>query len=225
MKKFMALLLAVSMCLSFCSCSNDKKAFEVSKSAYNNINDAYSIIDVIWEDVYEAWRLGGYNAEDVKNRGIAYLLTELSLTEDELRAGFKSDALHRLESGSEEISDELKESFKKWSEDADTYLKNIRTNQIFGVVIHSVIYAHIEKGSVSEAQSALNAAKENMKELSEKYSDYEHYPNLKGFYTTTSAFLELCIEPDISFNQFKEVSNEYKKEARDYINDLDFIFD
>ena len=30
----------------------------------------------------------------------------------------------------------------------------------------------------------------NMKELSEEYSDYEHYPNLKGYYTTTSSFFD-----------------------------------
>ena len=47
-------------------------------------------------------------------------------------------------------------------------------------------------GAGKKAQTALNEAKAQMKELSEKYSDYEHYPNLKGYYTTTSSFFDFC---------------------------------
>ena len=76
-----------------------------------------------------------------------------------------------------------------------------------------------------EAQNVLNNAKTQMKELSERYSDYEHYPNLKGYYTTTSSFFDFCQNPTGSFEQVKDTINDYKNEARDYISDLDYIFE
>lgn len=78
---------------------------------------------------------------------------------------------------------------------------------------------------MDEVQTALNTAKEQMKELSDKYSDYEHYPNLKGYYTTTSSFFDFCQNPTGSFEQMKNTINDYKNEARDYISDLDYIFE
>lgn len=60
---------------------------------------------------------------------------------------------------------------------------------------------------VEKAQTALDAAKAQMKELSQEYSDYEHYPNLKGYYTTTSAFFDFCNNPFGSFEQLKDTIN------------------
>ena len=85
--------------------------------------------------------------------------------------------------------------------------------------------AYEANGKTDEAQKALNEAKAQMKELSEKYSDYEHYPNLKGYYTTTSSFFDFCQNPTGSFEQVKDTINDYKNEARDYISDLDYIFE
>lgn len=68
-------------------------------------------------------------------------------------------------------------------------------------------------------------AKAQMKNLSENYSDYEHYPNLKGFYTTTSSFFDFCQNPTGSFEQVKTTINDYRNKARGYISDLDYIFE
>ena len=64
-----------------------------------------------------------------------------------------------------------------------------------------------------------------MKKLSEKYSDYEHYPNLKGYYTTTKSFFDFCQNPTGSFAQYKNMLNDYRNEACDYISVLDYIFE
>ena len=71
----------------------------------------------------------------------------------------------------------------------------------------------------------MDEAKVLMKELSEKYSDYEHYPNLKGYYTTTKSFFDFCQNPTGNFEQYKNTLNDYRNEARDYISDLDYIFE
>ena len=85
--------------------------------------------------------------------------------------------------------------------------------------------AYQANGKVAEAQNALEEAKTQMKELSEEYSDYEHYPNLKGYYTTTNSFFDFCLNPTGSFEQVKTTINDYRNEARDYMNDLDYIFE
>ena len=64
-----------------------------------------------------------------------------------------------------------------------------------------------------------------MKELSESYSDYEHYPALKGYYTTTSSFFDFCQNPTGSFEQLKTTVEDYKTTARDFNADLDYIFE
>lgn len=56
-------------------------------------------------------------------------------------------------------------------------------------------------------------------------SNYEHYSNLKGYYTTTNAFFEFCQNPTGSFAQVKDTINNYKNDARDYRNDLAYIFE
>ena len=98
-------------------------------------------------------------------------------------------------------------------------------DDLFSFCVNSVSAAYKVNGKVEEAQTALDAAKAQMKELSQKYSDYEHYPNLKGYYTTTSSFFDFCNNPTGSFEQVKTTVNDYKNEARDYISDLDYIFE
>lgn len=79
--------------------------------------------------------------------------------------------------------------------------------------------------SSETAQSALDNAKSLMKDLSAKYSDYEHYPNLKGYFTNTSSLFDFCQNPDGSFEQVKDTINNYRNEARDFKSDLDYIFE
>ena len=71
----------------------------------------------------------------------------------------------------------------------------------------------------------MEEAKAEMKEMSEKYSDYEHYPNLKGYYTTTNAFFAFCQNPTGSFEQVKTTINDYRNDARSYKSDLDYMFE
>lgn len=51
--------------------------------------------------------------------------------------------------------------------------------------------------------------------------------HLRGrrYYTSTSSFFEFCQNPTGSFEQVVNTINDYKNEARDYKNDLDYIFE
>lgn len=219
MKKLIALLLFLVMCLSLAACgSGEKKAFEVSKSAYDNIDIAYEITEQFGSDIYEAWRLGIYDDDEILENGAAHLATELSLSADEIRAG----AVYTLYQDEwDTMSEEEKEELIGSADLLFSYMED----DLFSFCVMAVSNAYVVNGKVDEAQTALDAAKAQMKELSSEYSDYEHYPNLKGYFTTTSSFFDFCQNPTGSFEQIKETVNNYKNEARDYISDLDYIFE
>ncbi len=219
MKKTVTLLISGMLVLSLTACSSgNKKAFEASKEAYNNINTAYEITENFGSDIYEAWRLAIYEKDEVLDGGTAYLSSELSLSEEELNDGV---AYMTLEDEWENATEEQKSAAR---DSADLYF-SLFEDDLFSYCVILVTNAYKANGKVSEAETVLEEAKEQMKTLSEKYSDYEHYPNLKGYYTTTSSFFDFCENPTGSFEQIKTTINDYKNEARDYINDLDYIFE
>lgn len=195
--------------------------FTLSKAAYNNIDKAYAITELFCSDLYEAWRLGSQEGPRVVNEGIKLLASKISLSEDEVALGVAIDSAHREKIEWDDMSDAEKQVY---IDNAVARIKRLPADWVYNVCLYSVVYFYEENGQIEEAKNSLNLAKEQMRELSEKYTDYEHYPNLKGYFTTTSSFLDVCANPNLSFNQFKDVINDYKKEARDYVNDLDYIF-
>lgn len=218
MKRIISLLLAVAICFSMAGCSSDKKAFEASKEAYNNIKSAYDIVTDFAVDYYEVWRAGIYEPQKIRDQGVTYLGSYLRNIDTEyLRKGLSRDAKKRMDNGGTILTDEHVNN-------PDLYLQMSTDKTLWSICPYAVIYAYDEAGKKSEAEELLNVAKQQMKEISEKYSDYEHYPNLKGFFSTTSSYLDACFNQAHSFEQFAELNKEYEKEASDYIADLDFIF-
>lgn len=221
MKRIISAILVVCMCVSLSACGGNKKAFNASKLAYDEIDKAYEITEQFGSDIYEAWRLGIYQKDEILDDGAEYLAKELSLSPDEIREG----AAYALAKTIGEDWPEMSEDDKnKLIENADAIFI-LMEDELFTFCVLSVSGAYAANGKTEEVQTALAAAKTQMKELSEKYSDYEHYPNLKGYYTTTSSFFDFCQNPTGSFEQVKDTINKYKNEARDYISDLDYIFE
>lgn len=198
-----------------------KKTFEASKAAYDNIDIAYEITERFGSDIYEAWRVGIYDDDEILDYGVAHLATELSLSAEEIRTGVAYTIVKLLDENWDEMSDDDK---KKYINRADDFFE-LMEDDLFSFCVMCVSGAYAANGKVEEAQTALDAAKAQMKELSQEYSDYEHYPNLKGYYTTTSSFFDFCNNPTGSFEQVKDTVNDYKNDARDYISDLDYIFE
>ena len=94
MKKTFTLFIALVMVFSLAACNSvtveveEEKPFDKSKEAYDKITVAYEITDQFSSDVYEAWRLGIYDDEEIIDDGVSHLASELSLSEAELTAGF-----------------------------------------------------------------------------------------------------------------------------------------
>lgn len=222
MKRFFLFCLAVSVCISLTACSGTKKAFEVSKSAYDSIDIAYDITEQFGSDLYEAWRIGIFEEDELLSDGAHYLSQQLNLSEEDIKKGIGYIYTTSIVG---ENWDTVAEEDKTKYYNRDSVLFKMKEDELFSTCVWVVIYSYKLNGKVDEVQTALNTAKEQMKELSDKYSDYEHYPNLKGYYTTTSSFFDFCQNPTGSFEQMKNTINDYKNEARDYISDLDYIFE
>ncbi len=231
---FMALVLVCSFCFSSCSVlklankldlsvfeSPEKKAFKISGNAYANINYAYDIVDKFGSDLYEAWRLGIYEDDEIMDNGVDFLAKELSLSKDEIKDGIAYTLIEYLDEDWEETDEAEKD---KYRDNADLYFA-IFEDSLFNYTTQIVMNAYLVNGKIDMAKDALDKAKTKMKELSTDYADYEHYPSLKGYLTTTNAYLDFCQNPNCSFEQLKDIVSDYEKEARDYKNDLDFIFE
>lgn len=223
MKKAIIILLAFALMLSTTACGGSggsKKAFEASKAAYENVDSAYTVVEQFGDDIYEAWRMGIYD-DDESDFGLAYLAKNLNLSQQELEAG----AAHFLYEDEWDSLSESEQKEKSSQGEAIFTLLQYSVESVFSLCVNIVTHAYIVSGKTDEIKSLLDTAKGQMRDLSEKYSDYEHYPALKGFYTTTSSFFDFCTNPTGSFEQVKTTVDDYRNKARDYKSDLSYIFD
>lgn len=220
-------------------------AYDISKEAYANIDSAYEILNVISSDIYETWRIAINEKNNIKKLGentipddaIKVIADELYLSKEDFISGLKHYYL--LEFGikvdDEEyynsLDDDMRETIDKVLASFDNqpdfmlHYKIIKNDSLFSVCVDSVVYAYEDNGLLDKVETLLTGAKQQMKQLSADYSDYEHYPSLKGYFTNTMALFDFCKSPEGSFEQLKDTINGYRNEARKYQNDLDYIFE
>lgn len=222
MKRIFPCILAFVFCFSAAGCQNtDKEAYDMSKTAYQNIDAAYEITEQFGSDLYEAWKVAIYEDDEIVEQGISYLASELTLSEDELKLGAACVAVESIGKNWNEMS----ESDKQLLMESMDEMIGLMEDELFSFCVMAVTKAYEKNGDVETIQEALTDAKSDMKKLSDRYSDYEHYPALKEYYTTTSSFFDFCQNPAGSFEQVKDTINNYRNKARDCVNDLDYIFE
>ena len=220
MKKLLSILLVFAMLTCFSACGNEAKevsatvegkteiAFTNSKEAFSDINYAYQKIDKYSEDIYEAWRLGVNYTKSYGNVEFDTFAREMNIERVHIEA-----AVAKL-SG--------KNTFDKsdW-----TYLPYLYNKSAFSACVATISEAYICSGDVDEISNLLINAKTIMKDLSATYSDYEHYPALKSYFTNTLAFFDFCVNPEGSFEQVVETFNNYRNNAREGFFALNYIFE
>lgn len=219
--KILCLILGALLAISLTSCggilpASKNTQFELASQAFDEIEKAYNIAEQFGSDIYDAWMAGIYDSDELTDYGLTHLAKKVSLSESELLAG--ATALHNGENGTSTYT----------SYDIMHWMSIVDSSDdipLFSYCTSIVSYAYKENGKANEARDALTEAKALMKEMSEKYSDYEHYPSLKGYYTTTNAYFEYCLSPTGSFEQAKTTINDYRNKAREYRNDLAYIFE
>lgn len=202
-KKIISVCVVLCILVGFASCStsnNTQVAFASAQKTYNILVEAYEKIDVIGVDIYEAWRIGIYETPS-----LAKLESELSLSSEELNVAADSLA------GYSDIGN----SVFYWFDNVNK----------FSICVSLVNEAYVLNGTYEEIESLLNSAKVEMKTMSEQYSDYEHYENLKKMYSIVDSYLQYCKEPTGSFEQVKTTLNDYRNDIRDLESDLGYIFE
>ena len=108
MKKCICLLLVLVLCLSLVACGGeDKKAFEASKAAYDNIDIAYEIIEQYGSDIYEAWRMGIYDQDEIRAGEAYYVATILDQDWDTMSDEDKNLFIDNADSFFEIMEDDL----------------------------------------------------------------------------------------------------------------------
>ena len=213
MKKIISLILVLAMCLALCACGADKdapseEAFTNSKKAFDHVTKAYLAANEFSEDIYEAWFQGVNNRKDYDSD------SELEDFADEMYI-----ELEYIEMAIANLSGKDAYEYGDWGK-----LPFYYNNSYFSAWVSVISEAYKCSGKADEISAELNAAKDLMKQLSDTYSDYEHYPSLKKYFTNTLAFFDFCCNPEGSFEQVKDTFNDYRNTAREYFFDLNYVF-
>jgi len=211
MKKILCLILILSLCLSLSAClfDNSKKAFEVSREAFDKINTAYGMVNDYSKDIYEAWRLG------VNSRSSYDDEYELEAFADELDI-----ELIYIQQAIAKLLYKPNYEYGDWE-----MLKWFYNDSFFSACVDVASTAYVCRGDVDQITVLLQDAKTLMKQLSSDYSDYEHYPSLKEYFTNTLAFFDFCQNPEGTFEQVVETFNTYRNTARECFFDLNYVFE
>lgn len=220
MKKALPIIIAVAVIIAlgiiiFAGNTNNaggksKEAFDNSKEAFEHITTAYISTNEFSQDIYEAWFLG---VNKKYNYDSEYELSDFA---SEMHIDLKhiQQAIANLcNRDTYSYSDRLWESLPKRYNDS-----------YFSAWVSVISEAYKCSGSADKISEELTSAKDLMKSLSNKYSDYEHYPVLKEYFTNTLAFYDFCCNPEGSFEQVKETFNNYRNNARESFFDLNYVF-
>lgn len=198
-----------------------------AKEVYENIKTAWQIADQIGTGIYNVWHGWVYEKEEMSSGGLQFFADEASLSLEEIVEGFSARNYVNERFAKTGINwNDISETDKEFYRDAtvEAFEKASKSRQYAGMndVLWGTVYSFMLNGYTYEAQTLLESAKQGLKELP---ADYEYYSALKDFYTTTSALVDFCGSPSGSLDQYKVLLNDYRKEARDYMNDLDFVFE
>lgn len=204
----------------------EKVKLVMGKETYDNIKASWYVVNQMGSDLYSIWHGCIFKKDEMSKNGIQFFVDNTSLNEKDVIEGLASRNY---------VNEQYAKTGKKWNdvgEDVKQFYRDA-TIELFekaskqGLVpamddsLLSIVNAYALNGMVYNVRQALETAKQNMNEL----TDDSNYDSLKGFYTTTSNLLDFCMSPSGSFEQYKTLLNDYRKEARNYMNDLDLIFD
>ena len=197
------------------------------QKAYDNIKNAWQIAEQIGHSLYNVWHGAVWEKDEMVAKGIQFFVDETTLSEQEVIEGIASRSYVNTQFAKTgvywiQLSEEDKQTYREYATEAIEKACRAKQYMAMDDALGSTVNAYLLNGKIDSARKYLETAKETMKELPE---DYEHYPTLKGFYTTASSLTDFCKSPSGNLNQYATLLNDYCKEARDYMNDLDFVFE
>lgn len=218
MKKWIAIILTLCLAVGMTACAKDNSqmAFRAGSVAFDDLNQAYEAIDTFGSDLYEAWFMDINEEEEITGetrysydyeKGYVYFCDQLSIEKQFIDAAVN------------EMAGDL---YSTAGENYEFLMRS--TSSIFSTCVNIVSTAYDVSGKNEMVADLLVDAKDQMKQMSAEYSDYEHYPNLKGYFTLCLAYFDFCKYPEGSFDQVVQTLNNYRNDAREYFFDLNYVF-
>ncbi len=222
-KIIIAAVIAVVLVVAIAVGSSDLFAYQKAKSAYEDVDAAYTKVNEFSHDIYEAWFNGVNNEDEVKGKGsyysydymdgLEYLADETDLPLEDLKKGV-------MYAYKDEVVEEYTDT------EVETAYKMIFASydNTFSACVYIITATYKVTGRTAEIETLLASAKKSMKSMGKNYADYVHYPDLKNYLTNTLALFDFCCNPEGSFEQVVETFNQYRNQARQYYFSLDYIF-
>jgi len=223
MKKIIALILALMLCLTLCACSEKKNeeniAFVACGDAFNKITEVYTILEEYSQDICTAFDLGmnspggydgykGYDFEKYNRDEFNAFAAKMNIDQT-----YIEEAVVNI-SGAEIFNT------GSWYD-----LGALHGGKFYSAWVSVISEAYICSGDAEYISSLLSDTTAIMQMLSENYSDYEHYPALKAYFTNALAYFDFCQNPEGSLEQIEEEFNNYQDVERDSFFDLNYIFE
>lgn len=222
MKKILAVVLLFALSLSLCSCFlfEDKDsessgsgsllsfvqaetAEHIAARAFFKIKNASQLCIDGMDDIYNIWRFGIYDADDYSSSTIFFAMSlECSFTSSEL---------------------------EKAAEDAGVSASNCVDGSFLADEWQCCLWvlkqAIDNSGTHAEIDGLLSDAKDALKELKDKYPDYENYDTLKEYYTEVSTYAQFFESQECSFNQLTGLITDYETKIKTLCKELEFDYE
>ena len=222
MKRILAIVLSILIVMSTLGCvpasdtasegtvdpqkAKSEAQYACGKAAYEQLNTAADICIEMMDSIYDAWYFAIYDADDYSNSTVVLeFASEVNLTKSEVEEAYM---------------DVFGDAGAK-----DASLLPYILKQEFTYAVIIVEQAYINNGTVQRLNDALANAKNELKTMTQEYSDYSEYPNLKSYYSEVSSYAEFAQNPNGSFEQLKTTIETYEREIRTYKSDMSFVFE
>lgn len=249
MKRVISLLLALCLSLSMAACGSSKKAEEESIAAqnaakekgeeiYTLLTDAYNKVDEIGGSVYGVWAKNVSSVEKAKMKEdpLKVLLPATSLSRRDLKLGMicaiselyakesigqtKEETLDVIRNGTEEEIEKLINAIP--DDNMGKMLLLVTDTAPFCVL--SVQDAYYLNGGIEFAQSALESAKEAIKEAADMDVQPEGIESLKSIYVATSSYLDFCLNTEGSVLQAADKINGFTTAVKTAMAELELVY-
>ena len=201
MKKLVSIVLCLFMLLNLvgCSGSTNEAPYTCGKAVYKQLNLAADICIDMMDSIYAAWYFAIHEADDYSFNAVRGLASKTGFTEDALESAYED-----MGGSASRLSDRLED---------------------FNVAVAVIKQVYVNNGTVKRLDDALTSAKNELRTMTNEYSDYSEYPDLKSFYSEVSSYAEFAKNPSGSFSQLKTTIDNYETNIRTYKATLAFVFE
>lgn len=219
--RVLGIVLAFSLVFGMLTgCNNGKAKKQTAQEVYNLLVAASEQAEQFGSDTYTAWNNGINDASD-SGYNLTKLAKELNLTVSDLELGM---AYALNDSDWATMTDSEKQAKKETANTMFILLLALSDSK-FSTCVNVVTAAYKATGKADEIKENLDKAREKLKDLSDKYPDYDVCTKLKTLYTKIQTYYDYCMNPTGSFKELQNTIQTFRQDVRSAKNELSFDMD